>query len=166
MHPQFTPGDPPYSPVDPPHRHERTDADTRQILIVGGFLFGLIVFALIIVSIVINVMGTFPATPARPPSAFAGQQVPVPGPRLQYAPYLDLRQLRAREDTVLETYGWVNQKSGVVRMPIERAIDLLAQRGLPARTGAVVPDTGADVATGPLGRTGNAERGAAKGVRP
>ena len=41
--------------------------------------------------------------------------------------------MRAAEEQVLTTYGWVDQQKGVVRVPIDRAIDLLAQKGLPSR---------------------------------
>ena len=44
-----------------------------------------------------------------------------------------LKQLRATEDAILTTYGWVDRKGGIVRIPIDRAIDLLAQRGLPTK---------------------------------
>jgi len=54
-----------------------------------------------------------------------------PGPRLQVAPETDLAAFRAREDAELEHYGWIDRKAGVVRLPIERAMDLIAQRGLP-----------------------------------
>ncbi len=44
-----------------------------------------------------------------------------------------LRQLRATEDAALNTYGWVDRKNGKVHIPIERAMQLLLQRGLPIR---------------------------------
>ena len=56
-----------------------------------------------------------------------------PEPRLQTAPVQDLREIRAAEDKILNSYGWVDQQHGVVRVPIARSIDLLAQRGLPSR---------------------------------
>ena len=46
-----------------------------------------------------------------------------------------LRDLRAHEQTELTTYGWVDQKSGVVHIPIDRAMDLLVERGLAVRPG-------------------------------
>lgn len=55
-------------------------------------------------------------------------------PRLQLAPAVDLQAFRAREDAELNSYGWVDQTAGVVRIPIERAIDLIVKRGLPARS--------------------------------
>jgi hypothetical protein len=54
-----------------------------------------------------------------------------PEPRLEPYP-LSLRQrLRAEEEGVLTTYGWVDKDRGVARVPIDRAMDLLVQRGLP-----------------------------------
>ena len=60
------------------------------------------------------------------------RQLP-PMPRLQSAPISDLKDMRAAEDKLLSSYGWVDQAHGIVRIPVDRAIDLLAQRGLPAR---------------------------------
>ena len=56
-----------------------------------------------------------------------------PKPRLEERPVLELKAVRDAEDQRLATYGWVDQAKGVVRIPIDRAIDLLSQRGLPAR---------------------------------
>jgi hypothetical protein len=44
-----------------------------------------------------------------------------------------LKQLRATEDTTLTTYGWVDRDNGIVHIPIDRAMDLILQRGLPTR---------------------------------
>ncbi len=56
-----------------------------------------------------------------------------PTPRLQVASGQDLKELHAKEDAALQEYHWVNKDLGVVGIPIEHAIELLAQRGLPAR---------------------------------
>ena len=42
------------------------------------------------------------------------------------------KQLK-EQDRILASYDWVDQKNGVVRIPIDKAMDLLAQRGLPVR---------------------------------
>jgi hypothetical protein len=64
-----------------------------------------------------------------------GQAVRVPPePRLQTNPRGDLQELRTHEDTVLSTYGWVDKGTGVVRIPIDAAMRLTLQRGLPARS--------------------------------
>ena len=43
----------------------------------------------------------------------------------------DVADLHAREALLLENYSWVDQSKGKVRIPIERAMELIAQRGLP-----------------------------------
>lgn len=56
-------------------------------------------------------------------------------PRLQISPPQDLQKLRAREDVEMTTYGWINATAGIVRIPVEQAMDLLLKRGLPVRAG-------------------------------
>jgi hypothetical protein len=52
-------------------------------------------------------------------------------PRLEPYPLAPGQQLRAEEDGILTTYAWVDKKAGVVRIPIDRAMEVLAERGLP-----------------------------------
>ena len=59
-----------------------------------------------------------------------------PEPRLQESPALDLARFHAREEEELTTYGWIDKQNGVVRIPIERAMEIVAREGLPAREGA------------------------------
>lgn len=66
-------------------------------------------------------------------------QIP-PEPRLEEKPYLSMQALREHENHVLGGYAWQDQKSGVVRIPIAKAMDILAQRGLPVQQpGAAKP---------------------------
>lgn len=67
--------------------------------------------------------------PPDPLAASYGRKLP-PEPRLQTEPILDLEQLRAKEKKQLDSYGWVDQTNGVVHIPIERAMELIA--GSPA----------------------------------
>ena len=60
-------------------------------------------------------------------SPLAAREVP-PAPRLQVDPRADLRALRAEEDALLGTYGWLDRQAGSVRLPIERAMALLVER--------------------------------------
>jgi hypothetical protein len=59
-----------------------------------------------------------------------------PSPQLEIDERTELNNDRLREEQTLNTYGWVDQKAGTVRIPIDRAMDLIAQRGLPTRAGA------------------------------
>ena len=60
-----------------------------------------------------------------------------PQPRLQSRPAVDLAAERAREQALLDSYGWVDRDAGVARIPVERAMELLVRdaRGLRAKTG-------------------------------
>ncbi len=79
-----------------------------------------------------------------PPAASAELTQVPPAPRIQAKPQFDIYNLRRHEDAVLGSYGWVDQPGGVARIPINRAMDLLAMRGLPTQGAqpATVPDTG------------------------
>jgi hypothetical protein len=59
-----------------------------------------------------------------------------PQPRLLVNEPSNLAEFRARENQVLTTYGWEDRNTGVVRIPVERAKDLLIQKGLPVRGAA------------------------------
>lgn len=55
-----------------------------------------------------------------------------PTPRLQGDDGdVDTADLHAREDLLLDNYSWVDRSKGTVRIPILRAMELIAQRGLP-----------------------------------
>ncbi|MBI2930688.1 MAG: hypothetical protein HYY16_03475 [Planctomycetes bacterium] len=49
------------------------------------------------------------------------------------AGFPDVRRIRQDEERLLSTYDWVDGETGVVRIPIERAMDLLVERGWPLR---------------------------------
>lgn len=59
-----------------------------------------------------------------------------PQPKLLVNEFANLAEFRAREHEVLTTYGWVDRNAGVVRIPVDRAKDLLLARGLPVRAAA------------------------------
>ena len=66
-------------------------------------------------------------SPPANPLAAAAPRLP-PEPRLQVRPVRDLHELHEAENTILDHYGWVDRNAGVVRVPIARAIDLLAAK--------------------------------------
>ena len=117
--------------------HEHSDVNIRAIL-----TFGL---ALIVVAAAIHILifGLYRYFDRRdgakvqteyPLAATLGHREP-PEPRLQTDPRQDLSDLRAKEDDVLGSYGWVDKNAGIVRIPIDAAMRLTLERGLPSRTG-------------------------------
>ncbi len=68
------------------------------------------------------------------------------GPKLLARPPQELETVRAAEKQQLESYGWVDQQGGVARIPIARAIDIAAEKGLPGAAPAAPSTTGAAAA--------------------
>lgn len=60
----------------------------------------------------------------------AGQ---FPEPRLETDEATEINDFRRKEEDTLRTYGWVDKDAGTVRIPIDRAMQLIAERGLPVR---------------------------------
>ena len=56
-----------------------------------------------------------------------------PEPQLETNERTELNKIRLREEETLSTYDYVDKNAGTVRIPIDRAMDILVQRGLPAR---------------------------------
>ena len=112
--------------------HEKTDAEPRAVfraLLILLVATGVVAFALVYLTrglLAVEKTGD----PAPAPLAQAPGRLP-PEPRLQTLPFADITTLRAEEQRALTSYGWVDEKAGVVRIPVERAMELLAQRGLP-----------------------------------
>jgi hypothetical protein len=66
-----------------------------------------------------------------PPLVAAALRRTPPGPRLEPDALSPRRRMQAEENAALTTYGWVDRDAGIVRMPIERAMEILVERGLP-----------------------------------
>jgi hypothetical protein len=74
-------------------------------------------------------------------------QSAFPDPKLEENERGQLSGFRLQQEETLYSYGWVDEKAGTVHIPIERAMDLLVQRGLPVRSqgagsGAATASTG------------------------
>ena len=63
-------------------------------------------------------------------------EIPTNVPRLQISAPADLAEFRSHEDTELSTYGWINKTQGIVRIPIQQAMNMLVEKKLlPVREG-------------------------------
>jgi hypothetical protein len=56
-----------------------------------------------------------------------------PNPKLEEDERGQLNDIRMNEEKELYSYGWVDEKAGTLHIPIDRAMDLIVQRGLPVR---------------------------------
>jgi hypothetical protein len=116
----------------PRHDHERKDIDVISLFTIVFMLF---VSCIVIFLVVTGMIHYFKL---REPSKTAGQaNIPAtraeefPQPRLEVKPGADLAGLRAAEDADLNSYGWIDRSAGTVHIPIDRAMQLILQRGLP-----------------------------------
>jgi len=115
-------------------RYEKTDLKPAAVARAG------IVLALTTLLTAIGALGLFHHFAARdeareaplPPLARQEPNRQPPEPRLQAQPFVDIQALRAEEERILSSYGWVDEQKGIVRIPIERAMELIAERGLPS----------------------------------
>lgn len=112
--------------------YEPKDVNARAVLWVG---VAALVAAVVIHAAVWWLFDYFDrreAQKGRPPATLVREQRPaVPAPRLQTDAPADLNGLRDAERNELESYGWLDRRKGVVRIPVERAMALLVERGLP-----------------------------------
>ena len=115
--------------------HETSDAEIGPLIRFAIFLAVLTAFVAALV------VGLYKYLDAREVAEKAGhyplavgvlRPLPPP-PRLQTYPFDDIKELRKNENKVLEHYTWVDKNAGVVRIPIERAMEVIAEKGLPYR---------------------------------
>ena len=119
---------------NPEVSHEHSDVNIRAIL---GFGAALLVVAIAVHLLIYGLFAYF--------NSREGVQVAVeyplaqghrepPEPRLQTDPRQDLADMRAKEEEQLGSYGWVDKNASVVHIPIDAAMKLTLERGLPARS--------------------------------
>jgi hypothetical protein len=133
---------------------EREDLSSRSIL---AFLIALALIAVLIHFVLTGIYGYMDARekqnqpPQNPlntkPAADVRLITPAdvtrfPQPRLESDERTEINGFRTEEEKRLNSYGWVDQNAGVVHIPIDRAMQLIAQRGLPTRPAPEPPAKG------------------------
>lgn len=114
--------------------YEVADADVRQVVMAGIGLAVATVIACFAMYFMFNMLKfTGEREQKHALNPMAGPRTLPPEPRLQVRPWEQIQDLHAKEDQVLNTYGWTNKGAGMVRIPIDKAMEIVAQRGLPAR---------------------------------
>jgi hypothetical protein len=118
--------------TDPSAARSR-EVDTRGVIFSGlGLAAGLI-------ASLVAMWGLFRVLEKRqervdkplPPQVVVNLKRIPPEPRLEPDPLALRRELRAQEDALLKSYGWVDRTAGSVRIPIDRAMEIVLERGVP-----------------------------------
>ncbi|HSB78092.1 MAG TPA: hypothetical protein VLM91_04845 [Candidatus Methylomirabilis sp.] len=115
--------------------HELSDLSPRAIAIFGIVLAATVIACLLLAAWIFNYLSAREARQDVPPSPLAKQEAPSE-PLLQVSAPKDMAEMRAQEEKILTSYAWVNKQAGTVRIPIDRAMRLLAERekaGQPAK---------------------------------
>jgi hypothetical protein len=122
--------------VEPNARSAGHETRDINVWLVAGFALGLIIAA-VVAYLAVSGLAKFFAerhpSNERASRIASGAPMIAPEPRLQVNEAIDLDALRAAEEAKLNSYEWVDKSAGVIRIPIARAMDLIAQRGLPTR---------------------------------
>ena len=129
--------------------YEVEDASPREIVLSAiGLAVGTIIICFAVLGL-FRVLRSAEANdrPQQVTEVAAPQSYP-PGPKLQDKPWEELMALRQKEDQTLTTYGWVNKGAGTVRIPIDRAMDIVAQRGFAVRAGSAQGSSMSTAGTG------------------
>lgn len=125
-----------------PHEHdsqvafERKDVNVFQI---SAFGIGLLLACIVVVFAMWAMFDFFfhreDAKNADNPNALMMKErsSQPPEPRLQAEPRVELKDMKADEDAILSSYGWLDPNKGTVRIPIDLAIDMVAKKGLPSK---------------------------------
>jgi len=116
--------------------HETRDAHFKSVVISGIGLLGLMALGLLISFGLMAFLKGTTAQPGSHPETFVEPQTNAlpPAPRLQADPHANLLALRASEDSILTSYGRSSDDSTAVRIPIDRAMELLVKKGLPTQS--------------------------------
>jgi hypothetical protein len=124
-------------PIDPNARWEKRDVNIPALF---QFAFWMAVVLLVTMVGMNFAFKSFkkssPMGPTRSPMVQEGARMIPAAPLLQVHPHRELQDYCDAQQKDVSTYGWVDQASGVVRIPVDRAEELILAKGLPARTTA------------------------------
>ncbi len=101
---------------------------SRPIVLFVVAVFGLLVFAFLLGVVLVSI----PGAQVRDTSHAVDVDSPQapPGPRIEADPSVDGERIVREATERLESYGWVNQRQGIAHVPIERAMELLLEKGV------------------------------------
>jgi len=140
--------------INPGVSYEPSQADLRVVL---GFLAALALATVIVLLVLWGMFRYFRGKSAErgplPSPRMYTSPPNVPQPQLQPDPVADYNLYRLSAKETLDSYGWVDQRAGIARIPIDKAMDLVVERGLPWHapgTGSAPTAPNPNLATGPM----------------
>jgi hypothetical protein len=148
-------------PVHNGDRHEKRDINVGKVAFLGVVLLGFIaIIGYFVPWFVFDFMAIRTEDQGPPPSPLLSADQTPPPPRLQVHAPADMARMRAAEEQRLSTYSWADRPNGVVRIPIQRAMSLLAERGLGT------PQQNQTSGTAPSQKATGVNSGTSSGIKP
>lgn len=114
---------------------ENKDINFGTLVMLIGLLLMLLGGSLLFMRVLNRILTRTAPVREEPRSPMADMHQLPPEPRLQVDAAVDLIRLRDVENVTLNNYAWIDPAAGKVRIPITRAMAILAEKGLPARKG-------------------------------
>jgi hypothetical protein len=115
------------------HDHERTDANVGPAAKIAVVMcLGVIVSFALMVGL-FRIFASMAESESAPAAKMATADELPPLPRLEVVPGRNLEQLQAETSERLHGYGWADRTHRTAHIPIEKAIDVVVEQGLPTR---------------------------------
>jgi hypothetical protein len=111
--------------------YEKSDLRPKPIVVFGVILTLVTILAFVATYGMIRFLGWWEGPRLETPASPLATRTVPPEPRLQVDAPKELRVLQASEEGTLASYGWVSREAGIARIPIQRAMQLVLERGLP-----------------------------------
>lgn len=111
--------------------HERRDVDVVSLLLIGVIVLFIGALALGSSWALMHLFNRRYTAHEKPPVTMSPDRQKFPAPRLLQDSGVDYAGLLKQQEAELHSYGWVDRPAGKVRIPVERAMQLLLERGLP-----------------------------------
>ena len=108
--------------------YEVADANIRQVVIAGIGLAVATAIACFAMYFLFNLLKKS-GGPAQAVNPMAPARTMPPEPRVEDKPWMQHVNVLTKDDQTLNTYGWTNKGAGLVRIPIDKAMDIVVQRG-------------------------------------
>lgn len=151
-------------PIETKDRPEREEARSQEpwdseirfgaLLALGGGLLALVLFSAVGVYFLFKSFLGWQERQGSGTPVMERPETMISGPRLLPTPEKTLREFRSQAETALSSYGWIDEAEGIAHIPIERAIEIVGERGLPSRPELAPEDPTPETAPGGDATTG------------
>lgn len=111
--------------------YEKRDTNVRLLMTYGLILFVIVVVSFVLMHIMFHVIDSDLRASSPPVTPLHEADPRPPSPRLRVDGTADYLAIREEETRQLNSYGWTDKANGIAHVPVERAIEMIAESGMP-----------------------------------